>query len=74
MQIDHQDVSCRIQAIWYNIMSKCMSVLVNYHCVLYIRWSRYRAVEAVLWLGQRDIGTDFLMMELHGPRLVKEVL
>ena len=54
MKYHHQDVSSRIQAIWYNIMFKYMSVLVNYQCVLYIRWSRYSVVGAILWLGQRD--------------------
>ena len=55
MQLHHQEVSCRTQVLWYSTML-CPSVngvMVNHHCVLYIAWNRYRAVEAVLWLGDR---------------------
>jgi hypothetical protein len=27
-------------------------VMVNHHCVLCVEWSRYAAVEGVLWLGE----------------------
>jgi len=50
-KLHHQEISCRTQALWFNTMS----TYIWYYgetsmCV--IRWSRYTAMEAVLWLGE----------------------
>jgi hypothetical protein len=53
MTVHHQKVSCRIQALWYNVLSKYIyGIMVNHQCVLYIEWHRHREVEAALWLGE----------------------
>jgi hypothetical protein len=40
MKLHHKEVSCRIQALWYNVMSKCVcvcvyiySIMLNQQCV-----------------------------------------
>jgi hypothetical protein len=52
MTVHHQKVSCRIQALWYNVLSKYIYGIMVNHRVLYIGWRRRRAVEAILWLGE----------------------
>jgi len=59
MTVHHLKVSCRIQALWYNVLSKYIyiyiyiyGIMVNHQCVLYIGWHRHREVEAALWLGE----------------------
>jgi len=53
MKVHIREVSCRMQPLWYNILSQ----YVRYYgessiCILYIGWSRYTEVEAVLWSGE----------------------
>jgi len=51
MKVHHQEVSGRIQALWYNVMSKCIWYYGE-SSVCVIRWSTHKAVEAVWWLGE----------------------
>ena len=40
VKVHHQEVSCRIKALWYNIMSKYIwyiyGIVVNHQLVLYV--------------------------------------
>ena len=50
-QLHYQEINCRTQALWYNIMFKYIWYYdESSMCV--ISWSIYTAVEAILWLGQ----------------------
>jgi hypothetical protein len=52
-QLHHQEISCRTQALWCNVMFKYIWYYGELTmCVT--RRSRYTVVEAVLWLGQWD--------------------
>jgi len=50
MKVRHQEFSCRMQSLWYNVMSN----YVWYYgesSVSVIRWSWYTAVETILVLS-----------------------
>jgi hypothetical protein len=45
MKVHHQEVSCTIQALWYNIITKHIyDSMVNHQCVLHLGWSRHTAI------------------------------
>ena len=50
MKVHHQEVSCRIQALWCNVMSTYTWPYVELS-VCVTRWNRYTAMEAVMWFG-----------------------
>lgn len=50
----HQEVKCcRIQALWYNIMSKCIWYYDESICITYDG-----VVEAVMWFGASNLRRD----------------
>ena len=52
------------------LRSSICGVMVNHQCGLYIGWSRYTAVETVLWLGVWTSLTTRLLPQLREYRLV----
>jgi hypothetical protein len=42
-------------------------------CIVYTIEQIQSGRSSLVFRREREIGTDFLMMELHGPKLVKEV-
>ena len=49
MKVNHQEVSCRINAFWYDVMSKYVRYYGEYSVY---RMEQNTAVEPLLWLGQ----------------------
>jgi len=50
IMVNRQEVSCRIQALWCNVMSKYVWCYGEWsvYIIQYIGWLRYTSVKAVL--------------------------
>jgi hypothetical protein len=48
MKVHRQQVSCRMQSLWYMLHPSIYGTVLNHQCALHTGWSRYTDVEAVL--------------------------